>query len=112
MSSGFDAVDPRGNIVRCDDDCISYILRKRPTLHSYLKDIKRAIEAPNYGCIFRSNNPAHAERAVYYGYVRGWRAEMRVVVAFSDGKPPFLVSAHPCSKRPSGEEMIWPITNP
>ena len=111
MSSGFETTDPRGIVIRCDDGCTSYLLQKRPSLRSYIKDIKRAIEQPNHGCIYRSNHPAHPDRCVYYGYVKGWKAEMRVVVAFNEGMLPFLVSAHPCSKRPDGEQLIWPITS-
>lgn len=109
MESNSVITDPRGYLVRFDWD---YILAKHPEMGRLQSEILEAVAHPKNGLIYRDRRKEFAFRHVYYGAARGYRAEVKVVVAFDDKNSGSALSAYLCSNRPSGEEIIWPLQSP
>ena len=105
------AIDPRGFQIECDKkQWENHILTRHPELNGLENDIIKAIEEPTHGIIYESH--LSKSRQVYYGKSPYHRAEMMVIVEIKESGYGKVISARLNSNRPSGEKIIWPITNP
>jgi hypothetical protein len=104
-----ESIDPRGWQVTCSEERFTYLLSKHEESAEFfqVEHIKAAIEKPSHGCIFASAQIPN--RHIYYMKLRGWKAELKVVVEFNvNSQTGKIVTFHMSSNRPNGEIMIWP----
>ena len=105
------AKDARDFIVEFSEERWNYIINKHEDLNEYgitEEHFRRAIENPQHGCIY-SSHVFRGNCAVYYLQIDK-KLELVVVVKYT-GEVGEIVTAHFSSKRPDGEEIIWPRTN-
>ena len=105
MAKEIRAVDARGYTVTCSRYYWeNHVLKHHPSLAGHEDDARRAIEKRDFIYASKSNPNRH----VYYGPLSGRRPEIKVVVAFDANNKGTVVSVSECSRRPSGEAIIWP----
>lgn len=108
------ATDKRGYEVYCSERRLDYIYEYHPELRNFWADEGDFAKAISDAIVIYQST--HGEEFnVYYmqkpGTSRGEATELKVVVKF-EGRRGELYMAQPCSKRPDGEEPIWPSMNP
>jgi|SRR5579859_4627349 len=105
--SRFQATDPRGRIIICTlETWLFHILSNHPELAESADDIRRAIEKPQYGFIYRDVD--YENRDIYYYRPSSQKYSYIVVVEFDEMNRGEVITAYRISKRKSGERIIWP----
>lgn len=99
------AIDPDKWQIECSEDRWAYILTKHPDVNGFEGLVKLTIEKPDTNVIYTTD--LHPDRRIYYRKIRGKRAELKVVVQVISEGFGEIITAHLCSKRPSGETPIW-----
>lgn len=111
MSDVFEAEDARGRKVICTNEIWNWhILDFHPELEGLEAEVKDAIEHPFMG-IYRDTD--YENRDVYYKMLAGTaHLYLKVVVEFDENYVGRVVTAFKTDSGKSGEELIWPTSNP